>query len=400
MAITGTATRRMRSGIVQQLAMGTNAVTINISPNRANIRFTVVKTSKDNQLGHLGWIVDLIKEHNLATPKTIIFCGTMHDVAKVIGFLLAELGNAAYVSGNPPTPENRLLGIFHSMTWPKYKARVSQSFKENVGHVRVVIATSALSMGVNFPDVQYVVHMGPARSVVDHIQEAGRAGRNGASAHNVVLFHGNQLAHCEKPIKEFARSDSCIRKALFKDFEEVPCTSPLHDCCSNCNKACLCSGTECNRGSFPFDEPKGKETVPTVTCERVVSDDDKHVLHEALCEIRNGLDSSTSFMFNSSSAHGFTSKLVDDLVQNASSVFSLSDLLKRFPIFNIGHAKLVLEIFQEIFEDIQGFDEMMATIEPEELDRLLPEDDIHEELLSSGSDTDPDRINSEELENL
>ena len=64
------------------------------------------------------------------------------------------------------------------MTWPKYKSRVADSFKNDSGRVRVVVATSALSMGVNFPDVTYVIHFGPARSTVDHIQEAGRAGRN------------------------------------------------------------------------------------------------------------------------------------------------------------------------------------------------------------------------------
>ena len=78
-----------------------------------------------------------------------------------------------------------------------------------MGQVRIVIATSALSMGVNFPDVRYVIHIGPARSVADHIQEARRAGKDGASAHNVVLYHGNQLAHCEEAIKQFARSGSC-----------------------------------------------------------------------------------------------------------------------------------------------------------------------------------------------
>ena len=121
----------------------------------------------------------------------------------------------------------------------------------------VVIATSALSMGVNFPDVRYVIHIGPARSVADHIQEAGRAGRDGASAHNVVLYHGNQLAHYEEDIKQFARSGSCVRKALFKDFDDVPSNNPPHECCSSCGNNCVCSGEECSRERFPFDEPKG-----------------------------------------------------------------------------------------------------------------------------------------------
>lgn len=65
--------------------------------------------------------------------------------------------------------------IFHSLTLSKYKMRGMDSFKSDSGYVRVVIATPALTMRVNFPDVltsmyftsKYIVHYGPARSLVD-----------------------------------------------------------------------------------------------------------------------------------------------------------------------------------------------------------------------------------------
>ena len=383
--------------------MGENTVMLNISPNRENIRFSVIKTTKTDQLGYLGWLIDIIKERNLLSPKTIIFCATMHDVAKVFGFLLAELGDSAYVAEKPRIPENRLVGIYHSMTLPKYKSRVSHSFKDNVGQVRIVIATSALSMGVNFPDVRYVIHIGPARSVADHIQEAGRAGRDGASAHNVVLYHGNQLAHYEEDIKQFARSGSCVRKALFKDFDDVPSNNPPHECCSSCGNNCVCSGEECSRERFPFDEPKGM-TSTSESCaafQRPVSEENAETLQKALCEVKCGLGNRKAFMFDSTSSSSFTSELVNELVLHASSVFSLSDILKRFPVFSLGHAKLILEIFQEIFEDIPYFDEMMATVVPNDLFFIdLYYDCDETEHISSESDSNPDRLNTEELENV
>ena len=70
----------------------------------------------------------------------------------------------------PKIPENRLVGIYHSMTLPKYRSRILYSLKDTVGEVCIVIAATALSMGVNFPDVRYVIHVGPAKSVIDHIQ--------------------------------------------------------------------------------------------------------------------------------------------------------------------------------------------------------------------------------------
>ena len=135
----------------------------------------------------------------------------MHSVAKVFGFLLAELGDGVYANGAPHTPANKLVGIYDSMTLPKFKSRVWQSFKENVGQVRIVIATSPLSMGVNFPDIRYVVHIGPFRSLIDHIQEAGRAGRDGKQAHNVILYHEINWLTVRNPSRNL-----CVPVAVFE----------------------------------------------------------------------------------------------------------------------------------------------------------------------------------------
>ena len=102
---------------------------------------------------------------NLSTPKTIIFWSTMHNVAKVF---VGRVTGSFLCAEKPKIPENRLVGIYHSMTLPKYRTRVSYSLKDTVGQVRIVVATSDLSMGVNFPDVGDVIHTGPARSVIDH----------------------------------------------------------------------------------------------------------------------------------------------------------------------------------------------------------------------------------------
>jgi len=90
-------------------------------------------------------------------------------MASLLGHLLSMLDKYAYVPGKSMTSDNRIIAIHHSLTWPKYKDRVMESFKDS-GQIRVAIATSALSMGVNFPNVKYVVHVGPARTLVDQIQ--------------------------------------------------------------------------------------------------------------------------------------------------------------------------------------------------------------------------------------
>ena len=69
-------------------------------------------------------------------------------------------------------------------------------------------------MGVNFPDIRFVIHLGPARSIVDHLQLSGRAGHDGQQASNIVISNGYKLSHCETGIKTFAKSKECLRKAL------------------------------------------------------------------------------------------------------------------------------------------------------------------------------------------
>ena len=106
-------------------------------------------------------------------------------------------------------------------------------------------------------------------------------------------------------------------------------------------------------------------------------------------------------MFDFTSSSSFTSQLVNELVLHASSVFSLSDILKRFQVFSLGHAKLILEIFQEIFEEFP-----LTLMKRWQQLYLMTYfswtyyDCDETEHISSQSDSDPDRINTEELENL
>lgn len=66
------------------------------------------------------------------------------------------------------------------------KKRTEEDFKES-GVQRVVVATCALGrMGINFQNVEYVIHYGPPHSVTEMIQQSGRAGRSGQQAFSIV----------------------------------------------------------------------------------------------------------------------------------------------------------------------------------------------------------------------
>lgn len=84
-----------------------------LSPERSNIKFTVMKVKREQYHSNFEWIAEMITTKGLATPKTIIFCNTMTNVASMVGNLLAMLGNAVYVPGRPRIPENKVVGLFH-----------------------------------------------------------------------------------------------------------------------------------------------------------------------------------------------------------------------------------------------------------------------------------------------
>ena len=147
---------------------------------------------------------------------------------------MMSLGEKAFRPSSSWQPKNCLIAIFQSVSHKEYKDRLLNSFKNN-GLKRIANATTALSMGVNFPDVCYVIMYGPARSLLDFHQEAGRAGRDGLSLDILLYFYGQKLAHCEEDVRDILKISGCYRIASYKTFDpEIASLSPSYDCCFLC----------------------------------------------------------------------------------------------------------------------------------------------------------------------
>ena len=121
--MTGTSNHKITDHVKKSLSIKRDTTTIFVSPNRENIRLSVVKVEREKYLSNLNWLVSLAKERREKTPKTIIFCNTMQEMASVMGYLLTTLGELAYATGRDRLPANRIVGLFHSLTWSKYKVR-------------------------------------------------------------------------------------------------------------------------------------------------------------------------------------------------------------------------------------------------------------------------------------
>lgn len=348
LALTATVEKKSREGLVKLLGLCSLQI-VDVSINNNNIRFSVQKVKKG--LSIFNWLVDKIVEHLENVPKTIIFCRSITDLSTVLSYLLMKLGDRAYVNQGK-SPSNCLLGVYHSNSPDELKEHVKRSFKFDDGPIRVVLATSALSLGVNFKDVRYVIHYGPASDLRSHLQEAGRAGRDGRQSFNVIYYHGQQLRLCDKQMKNSIKVSTCLRVAFLKQFVDVvDSLKDGHDCCSICHQTCQCSGEKCNVDFPPFEKTVDSEIAPNR--ERIVNEEDVSDLKLALHELQQKLDCNIEFpvLGNTEMAHGFSDDVIDGIVSDASHVFDVGYLIENHHISSLELARDIIEVFHELFED-------------------------------------------------
>jgi ATP-dependent DNA helicase RecQ len=77
---------------------------------------------------------------------------------------------------------------YHARLLPKEKDQVQEDFMKD--RVRVIVATIAFGMGVDKPNIRFVIHAGMPPSLERYYQEAGRAGRDGKKAYCILLHNG------------------------------------------------------------------------------------------------------------------------------------------------------------------------------------------------------------------
>lgn len=245
LACTATATRSVRQEVISSLDMEGCEV-VSTSPNRPNIFYSVCpRTTAEVDLEPL--LSSLIKQQNLA-PRMIVYCRTLDACADLYAHFLDVLGDASYYpSGVSQISDNRLFGMFHAHTPDHNKDVILRSFMNPGGVVRVVFATVALGMGVNFSDVNNITHYGAPQSLDDYFQESGRAGRSGAQAKSVVFWKPSDCPRKREPstrrdaevvaVREYVENNTVCRRKWLMNYFDPECILPASDtslCCDVC----------------------------------------------------------------------------------------------------------------------------------------------------------------------
>ena len=230
-ALTATATPKVRADIIKTLNLQDMDMYIS-SFNRANLYYEVrPKINKDQTVKE---IVQIIKGHDAKS-------GIIYVQARKTTEEIAEVLNINGINAAP----------YHAGLDAKTRSNVQDGFLNE--DVDVIVATIAFGMGIDKPDVRFVIHYDIPKSIENYYQETGRAGRDGLLGKCYAFYAHKDILKLEKFLKDkpvseremsvqlmeeviaFCETAECRRQFLLHYFGEDngQCDNKLCDNCAN-----------------------------------------------------------------------------------------------------------------------------------------------------------------------
>lgn len=235
-AFTATATKYVENDIKKLLGLDKANVYVT-GFDRPNLSFSVIRTPK-----RMDYVVHYVRQH--ANENGIIYCATRKDVDRVYENL---------------TRAGIKVGHYHGGLSDEVRREMQNAYADD--KLQVMVATNAFGMGIDKSNVRYVLHYQMPRNMESYYQEAGRAGRDGASAECILLYSGQDVQvhkylieqSIETPERQevelrklqsmidYCFCSNCLRKYMLNYFGE----STVWTTCDNCS-SCKGSGDKVN----------------------------------------------------------------------------------------------------------------------------------------------------------
>ena len=226
-AFTATASQEVREDIITSLRLNNPDIYIT-GFNRENLSINIVKSSSKNK-----YLIDYLENHK--KESGIIYAATRKDVEKIYDGL--------YKRGY-------LVSKYHAGLSQEERKINQEDFIND--KIDIMVATNAFGMGIDKPNIRWIIHYNMPQSIENYYQEIGRAGRDNQKSECILLFSPGDIhiqqylidISIENPkrklfqheklqqMKDLIYSNDCYRKSILSYFGE----SLLEECnnCSNC----------------------------------------------------------------------------------------------------------------------------------------------------------------------